>query len=217
MITELESTKPKPLGLVWVKYPYPTTLSLGLVEALKTEADVHRGQNPPAEGLPSSVIICSNGENVASEVEHLRVLTPGVPHVVFGSRVDPQLARSALKAGACGFIHAGMRPEQIVCALSLASEGGAVFPKEILEDLVKEEPRVDLSTLTQRQLEILELVAEGQTNVHIARRLFLSESTVKQHLSTAYKTLGVKNRGQAARLFRQNNPSREAREVSRGG
>jgi DNA-binding NarL/FixJ family response regulator len=50
---------------------------------------------------------------------------------------------------------------------------------------------------------VLDLLAEGLTNAQIAKRLYLAESTVKQHLRAAYKLLGVENRTQAARLVRR--------------
>jgi DNA-binding CsgD family transcriptional regulator len=56
--------------------------------------------------------------------------------------------------------------------------------------------------LSARQREVLWLVSEGMSNAQIARRLFVTESTVKQHLHAVYKTLRVKNRAQAARVFR---------------
>jgi DNA-binding NarL/FixJ family response regulator len=195
----------KPLGLVWIKCSYSTTLSFGLEWVLQAYAHVHRGQNPPPEGPPSLVILCPDGEDVASEVKLLRTLVRGIPSLIFSSHRNLQLARSALKVGARGFIHAEMPHEQIVRALLLASEGVAVMPGEVLEDLVREKPQEKLSALTSRQLEILELVAEGQPNASIAQRLSLSESTIKEHLRAVYKALGVENRTQAARLFQRNN------------
>ena len=61
------------------------------------------------------------------------------------------------------------------------------------------DPRVLL--LSARQWETLELAAEGLPNAQIARRLFVTESTVKQHLRKAYRTLGIRNRREAAGLF----------------
>jgi DNA-binding NarL/FixJ family response regulator len=60
-------------------------------------------------------------------------------------------------------------------------------------------------------VEILEMVAEGLSNAQISKRLYVSESTVKQHLRLAYKALGVKNRNQAARLvLRSSGPNSAA-------
>jgi DNA-binding NarL/FixJ family response regulator len=203
----IEPAKPEPRSLElvwWIKCSYSTALSLGLEQALKAEGYIHRGQKPPPEGPPSSVILCSDGEDITSEVQCLRTLVPATPILGFGSRADLQLAKSILKAGASGFIHAEMQPQQVVRALLLASEGVAVMPKNILEELVREKLWGNLSALTNRQLEILELAAEGQSNAHIAQRLSLSESTIKEHLRAAYKILGIENRAQAARFFRQN-------------
>jgi DNA-binding NarL/FixJ family response regulator len=58
------------------------------------------------------------------------------------------------------------------------------------------------ASLGTRQKEILGLVGEGLSNAQIAERLFLSESTIRQHLRAAYKVLGVNNRTEAVRLIR---------------
>ena len=62
-------------------------------------------------------------------------------------------------------------------------------------------PNPRLLLLSTRQWETLELAAEGLPNAQIARRLFITESTVKQHLRNAYSTLGLRNRREAAGLF----------------
>jgi DNA-binding NarL/FixJ family response regulator len=202
LLADSEPEQPEPLGLVWIKCPWQT-LSLGLEHTLKAyAARVQQGHEPPLDGSASLIILyCSSAQDVASEVEHLRAMAPNAPVVVFGLSVDPRLVRGALKAGASGFIHAEMPPEQIVRALLVASEGEVILPRELLSHLMEERSQADLSALTPRQLEILELVAEGESNAQIARRLFLSESTIKQHLSALYKILGIKNRVQARKLY----------------
>jgi DNA-binding NarL/FixJ family response regulator len=60
----------------------------------------------------------------------------------------------------------------------------------------------DLGALSVRQREILGHVVEGLSNAEIGRRLYLSESTIKQHLRAAYKLLGVSNRTEAAKTMR---------------
>ena len=209
----LKETRPthyderEPLGLIWVESSYPV-LFAGLEKTLKTKARVHQGPTPPDEA-PSAVIYCANGGDAASEVSRLKASTPpNTPVLVLGPSVDLPLARSALRAQARGFLHAAMSPEQIVHALSVALKGEVVVPRELLREVVMEEPLVDLfSTLGPRKREILELVAKGLSNAEIARRLYLSESTVKQHLRGTYKALGVKNRTEAATVFRRSDQS----------
>jgi DNA-binding NarL/FixJ family response regulator len=142
-------------------------------------------------------------EEAAREVGRVRSReAPGAAVVVMGLGADLALARAALRAGAQGYVHAGMQPRQIARALSVAASGEVAVPRELLKGLVAEEAPADLGALSARQREVLSLVAEGMTNAQIAGRLYLSESTVKQHLRGAYKVLGVKNRTGAARLLR---------------
>jgi DNA-binding NarL/FixJ family response regulator len=114
--------------------------------------------------------------------------------------MDLPLARAALRLGARGFIHAGMELDQIARAAEVAARGEIVVPRKIVEYLVTNEGPADLDALTARQREILELVAKGYSNARIAKDLFLSESTVKQHLRATYKVLGVSDRKEAAKL-----------------
>ena len=198
------ATTTSPLGLVWINCPYPV-VAMGLKEALGTQAQVHLGREAPQEeeAPPSCAIVCTGDvEGLSESVKRVHRLNPQAPVLVFGLHIDLPLARAALRVGARGFIHAGMKPEQIVRAVKVATKGELVAPRELLQLLLAYEDEVDLAVLTARQQEILELVVEGMSNAEIARRLFLSESTVKQHLRAAYKLLGVSNRTEAARLVR---------------
>jgi DNA-binding NarL/FixJ family response regulator len=197
----------KLLGLVWVTCPCPV-VAAGLEKTLGAKAHIHRGQEPPVN-TPSLVVLCANGEeDVAPEVRYLQSLAPDSPVLVLGPHAELPLARSALRAGARGFIHAQMPPEQVVRALEVSAKGEHVVPRELLKALMEEKrsSTEDLAELTPQKREILGLVAEGLSNAQIARRFFLSESTIKQHLRGVYKVLGVRNRYQAARLLRQEGP-----------
>ncbi len=203
MMTRVTENGPKPPELYWLDCPYPVA-AVGLAEILKNEARVHVGREAPTEN--STCIILSTGEveSLWEGVKRLREAEPDTPILVFGLRLDLLLARAALQAGARGFIHAAMQPAQIIRALKVAKEGEIVAPRELLEYLIVNEKPVDLDILSARQREILELVGEGFTNAQIAKRLFLTESTIKQHLRAAYKVLGVSNRVEAAKLMRRN-------------
>ena len=183
--------------------PYPV-VTLGLQQTLKAAGyHVRSDREDVVEGeTPSAVIYCPRDEDVVGRIERLRLTFPGAPVLVIGlSASHPALARAALRGGARGFLHLGMEPSQIARAISVASEGETVFPRELVTGLISEEEPPDLLALTARQREILELVAQGLTNAEIARRLFLTEGTVKQHLRAAYKALGVRSRVQATRIL----------------
>ncbi len=89
-------------------------------EALGTKARIHSGKKLPEGEAPSSVLLCPNGEGITSGMKRVRALASDAPVVLFGQRVEPQLAEKALRAGASGFVHAGMPPEMISRGLLLA-------------------------------------------------------------------------------------------------
>jgi DNA-binding NarL/FixJ family response regulator len=89
--------------------------------------------------------------------------------------------------------------------LAVVARGELVAPRELLRYLLNEDVPANLGALSARQREILGYVVEGLSNAEIGRRLYLSESTIKQHLRAAYKLLGVSNRTEAANLFRRGN------------
>jgi DNA-binding NarL/FixJ family response regulator len=192
------------LGTIWIDCPHQL-LSGKLGRALRTAATtIHRGPEPPRQ-LPSAVVCYADGAaDVAGRAGTILASCPGTTLLVLGPSADPSLARAALRAGARGFVHAGMGPGQIARALRVAVEGELVLPRALLEGLAAGDRRSDLSVLRPRQREVLDLVAEGLTNAEIARRLYVAESTVKQHLRSAYKALGVNNRRQASGVLRRN-------------
>jgi DNA-binding NarL/FixJ family response regulator len=194
---------PKPLGLIWVDCPR-SVVGAGLVRALEEKARVHQGIKPPGD-VPTCIIFCANGDKDVSErVKFYQESSSNVPPiVVFSPQLDLPLARDALQAGASGFVHAEMTPDQLVRALTVATKGELVAPRELLRYVLTEDHSGDLAALSARQREILGFVVEGLSNAEIGRRLYLSESTIKQHLRAAYKLLGVSNRTEAANLFRR--------------
>ncbi len=196
---------PRPLGLVWVDCPR-SVVSTGLVRALEKRATVHQGLKPPRD-VTSCIILCANILECLSErVEFYQEFSPHAPPiVVFSPQLDLPLARDALQAGASGFVHAEMMPDQLVRALTVATTGELVAPRELLRYVLTKDHSGDLAALSVRQREILGYVVEGLSNAEIGRRLYLSESTIKQHLRAAYKLLGVSNRTEAANLFRRGN------------
>jgi DNA-binding NarL/FixJ family response regulator len=196
-------SSPVPRSLVWVDCP-PSVVGAGLVRALEERNRVYQGPTPPPD-VPSCAILCASGhEDLNERVRSYRELSADAPPVlVFGPRLDLPLAHDALKAGASGFVHAEMTPDQLVRAVALAAKGELVAPRDLLQYLYAEGNSANLAALSARQREILGYVVEGYSNAEIARRLILSESTIKQHLRAAYKLLGVNNRTEAANIFRR--------------
>lgn len=190
---------------VWVCESRRSLMVLGLVKNLSEKVSVHLGREPPRNFRPHSAILCCEDvvEQLSRNFEHVRSLEPKVCILVLGPYLDLSLAWRVLRMGARGYIHAGLEPDQILRAVSVAEGGELVAPRKLMEYVIENEaPQWNLEALSARQREILDLVAEGLTNAEISHRLFISESTVKQHLYAAYRLLGVNNRTEAARAIR---------------
>jgi len=184
--------------LVWVVTPSYSITTEGLKKALEGKADVHIGGQSCA-GSPSCVVLyagCMEG------MGRIRELYPSVPLLVLGSQLNLALASSALKNGADGFVHAMMHPAQVLRAVEVVQKRELAAPRQLLGYLLSQKENPKIGELSARQREILELVVEGLSNAQIAGRLYLSESTIKQHLRAVYKVLGVRNRTEAAKTMR---------------
>jgi len=196
-------TEDAPIGLLWLRRDQQGVVPMGL-HAAPRAARVHQGREQPAGEEPSVVVCFPSVQDVVPEVEGARALAPNAAVLVFAPSPSLRLARAALGAGASGLLRAGMPPEQVLRAVRVALRGETVLPRSLLSEWVDEQRPPDLGALiSARQREILGLLAEGATNAEIAGRLFLSESTIKQHLRAAYKALGVRNRREAAASWRR--------------
>ena len=194
----------KSLGLVWVVTPSYSITAAGLKKVLEGKADVRIGGESCA-GSPSCVVLLYAGgmeEGCLDGMGRIRELYPDVPLLVLGSHLDLALAWATLENGADGFVHAQMDPAQVLRAVEVLQKGELAAPRQLLRYLLSQNEKPAIGDLSARQREILELAVEGLSNAEIAGRLYLSESTIKQHLRAAYKVLGVRNRTEAAKTMR---------------
>ena len=116
---------------------------------------------------------------------------------------------AAIRAGASGFLLKDVRPQQLVEAIEVVAVGDALLAPSVTRRLLArfaealtlpEERASELSSLTDRELEVLKLVAAGLSNAELAERLFLSETTVKTHVSSMLRKLSLRDRVQAVVL-----------------
>jgi DNA-binding NarL/FixJ family response regulator len=123
-----------------------------------------------------------------------------------------QYVYAALTAGASGFLLKDVSPEQLVDAVRTVRSGDALLAPSITRRLVERfasaasAPPVahgDLSELTPRELEVLQLLARGLSNAELAAGLVLSEATVKTHVARILRKLGLRDRVQAVVLAYQ--------------
>ena len=124
---------------------------------------------------------------------------PDVRVVVFTSFAEHARVQTAIDAGAVGYLLKDTEPDDLVQALRDAAAGHApISPRAALALLPQRTPAAPTTNLTPREREVLSLVAVGLPNKTIARRLWISEKTVKTHLTRIFATLGVYDRTSAA-------------------
>jgi DNA-binding NarL/FixJ family response regulator len=127
---------------------------------------------------------------------------------------EPSLA-DALHAGVTGFLGLDSSPDELTHAVQLVATGNSVLSRGVARKVFERvhEPRPVRGKgraalpLSERESEVLDLLARGLSNVQIGNRLLLSPATVKDHISSIYTKLGVSNRVQAAVLAVQNRPA----------
>ncbi|WRZ89733.1 response regulator transcription factor [Streptomyces sp. NBC_01007] len=122
---------------------------------------------------------------------------PGAPRVLVLTTYDTDAdILAAVEAGASGYLLKDAPPEELSAAVRTAASGhSALAPK--VADRLMDRMRTPAAALSRRELEVLELVKDGLSNLQISKKLFLSQATVKSHLVHIYAKLGVDSRTSA--------------------
>ncbi|MDX1995555.1 MAG: response regulator transcription factor [bacterium] len=154
---------------------------------------------------PPDVILMDLKMPVMDGVEatrQIRANNSAVQVVILTSFDEEDLVQQGLQAGAIGYLLKNTSVRQLIAAIRQAHVGKPMLSPEATEALIQSRIRPPRPTynLKPRELEVLALLVEGQTNEQIALKLHLSRSTVKYHVSTILSKLGVESRTEAVGL-----------------
>jgi len=144
----------------------------------------------------------------------IREKYPSIRVLILTTFDDDKYVVEALRLGAIGYLLKDMSPMELIHAVRTVHEGGVLISSQVAGKLVKkiaqtpeekenseEDPRPDwLDELSDKEKEILALLAQGYDNKEIAKRIYAAEQTVKNYVSIIYSKLGVKDRVQASLL-----------------
>jgi DNA-binding NarL/FixJ family response regulator len=154
------------------------------------------------------------GESGIACTARLREKLPHLQIIMLTVYKDIKMIFQALKAGACGYVLKRANEGEILQAIAEVRAGGAPMTSEIARMVVRafaDAPSLPLTEgtdqLSNRELEILALIAEGCPNKEIATRLFISTGTVRTHLMHIYEKLHVHCRTEAAAKYLRINPA----------
>ncbi|MET9143408.1 response regulator transcription factor [Streptomyces sp. NPDC004042] len=119
---------------------------------------------------------------------------PGAPRVLVLTTYDTDAdILAAVEAGAAGYLLKDAPPQELAAAVRTAASGRSALAPAVAHRLM-DRMRTPAAALSRRELEVLELVRDGLSNLEISKRLFLSQATVKSHLVHVYAKLGVDSR-----------------------
>jgi two-component system response regulator DevR len=135
----------------------------------------------------------------------LRTLSPGTRALVLTSEEGEEWIAAAMNAGAVGYILKQVEGTSLLSAVRTIARGHSLIDPALARRMINwmeqaNEAPEELAGLTDQQLRILALIAEGLTNKEIGHRLYLAEKTVKNHVTRILAKLGVQRRTQAALL-----------------
>lgn len=166
------------------------TEALARAESARPDVVVMDVRMPDLDGIAATAALTALGP------------TPKV--LVLTTFEDDEYLFRALQAGATGFMLKRARPAELLHSVRVLASGTSLVMPDITRRLIAERrPRQGprgaeaLPTLTEREADVLRLVAEGLTNAEVGARLFLSAETVKTHLSRILAKLGARDRTQA--------------------
>jgi len=171
-----------------------------------------------AEELQPDVVVMDLHMPELNGIEATRQICQQSPHIgvlVLTMFEDDDSVFAAMRAGAKGYLLKGADQDDIVRAIAAVGSGEAIFGPDIAKRVIEyfTVPRASHAAqafpeLTEREREVLELLAEGRSNPQIAAELFISPKTASVHVSNILGKLGVTGRGEAAAIAHRHGLSR---------
>jgi DNA-binding NarL/FixJ family response regulator len=151
-------------------------------------------RDAPAARAPGIVVVLCDPHDGDQEIRQIVEYRPQARPVVVSETSAPAVIRRGVNSGAAGFVRLDEATTALVPTVRAVAAGQLVIPFGRRKESIPE-------TLTTREKQILSLVVMGLRNREIAAKLYVAESTVKSHLSSAFSKLGVGSRNEATALI----------------
>ena len=182
------------------------------IEVIGEASDGTAGAQLTAQLEPDVVLmdLAMPGTDGVASTRLISDQSPNSAVIILTTFADREGILASLDAGAVGYLMKDIEPDTLHQAINAAATGGSPIDPRVARTLIDARTRSTPAParLTEKQTEVLALVAEGLPNRSIARRLGISEKTVKTHLTQIFQTLGVADRVQAALWAQEHLPGR---------
>jgi len=170
------------------------------VEVISEASDGLEAVAQVRENFPDLVLLDLNMPrmNGIDAIKKIKEISPEIKVLILTIHDEEEYVYKVTEAGAEGFIQKDINPQELEKAIERVMNGETVFPdsieKEIEEKSIDEE---NIQELSNREYQVLELLAQGMSNKELANELYISEKTVKNHVSNVLTKLSVNDRTQA--------------------
>lgn len=181
-------------GIEAVLGSQPDMEIIGYAGSLKEARELLRTKNPDMVLLDLKI----GNEYGLDLVKDIRERNRECAIIVLTAFFDGQDIKKALDLNIKGFLLKEALPEEMVAAVRIVSKGRSYIDPDIMEIILNKNNGHSLNQLTPREVDVLRAVAKGMNNREIANTLFVTESTVKKHISQILSKLELKDRTQAA-------------------
>lgn len=187
-----------------VRYGLRNILSSSTNIEIVKEVSAHQQMLAAISGLDADILIVDLSLDIPSEIDCLRKfreISPDTRIIVFTDSRDDELIMQVLKLGVRGYKLKHVSTEEIINTIREVSLGKTCLDSCATVTLLKHMQTnrdQDMSSLTDREQQVLNLIAKGKSNGEIAQRLYITTRTVKFHASSIFAKLNVKNRTEAA-------------------
>ena len=192
-------------GLASIISTYPDIEIAGLAGSVQEAVELARTIQPDIILMDFSLPDGTGAEATRSILEEL----PDCKSIFLTMSEDEEDLFAAIRSGAKGYLLKNMAPQKLVAAIRGVQKGEAALSRRmtmrVMEELSRtKRPQVtEAATITLREIEVLEGIATGLSNQEIAKRLFISENTVKSHVHSILEKLNLSDRKEAAEYARK--------------
>ncbi len=139
--------------------------------------------------------------NGIDAIKKVKEISPGIKILILTIHDEEEYVYEVARAGAEGYVQKDIKPDALHRAINSVMKGNKVFPDDLVSSQETEQNKeFDIEELSGREYEVLQLLARGMSNRQIAGELFISEKTVKNHVSSVLRKLSVNDRTQAVIL-----------------
>lgn len=184
------------------------------VDVVAEAADAGRAVVSAAVECPDVVLLdLSMPGGGSGTVKRILQVSPKSRVIVLTVSEEPEDVTASLDGGASGYVLKGVGSLELVSVVRQVAGGGSYVAPALAASIIRHQtpsPSRPIDALTEREAEVIRLVAQGLTNKEIAGRLFLAEKTIKHHVTQILHKLQVRNRLEAVLVFHDTEHGRRA-------